>query len=131
MKCSLVLTVNSSSLQTPALAEITKDVWQNKKLIIPAGWLAHGFAGKGHVRDRIDVSGSRLVLLWHFGCDEAPQPDGDFRGGVPLSQRREVDGSAVYPICPPWTVRRLRAASRLGGTPKKRRYSRLNCEALP
>ena len=58
IKCSLVLTVDSSSLQTPVLAEITEDVWQNKKLIIPAGTLAYGFAGKGHVRDRIDVSGT-------------------------------------------------------------------------
>ena len=58
IKCSLVLTVDSSSLQTPVLAEITEDVWENKKLIIPAGTLAYGFAGKGHVRDRIDVSGT-------------------------------------------------------------------------
>ena len=53
-----MLTVDSSSLQTPVLAEITEDVWENKKLIIPAGTLAYGFAGKGHVRDRIDVSGT-------------------------------------------------------------------------
>ncbi len=63
IKCSLVLTVDSSSLQTPVLAEITEDVWENKKLIIPAGTLAYGFAGKGHVRDRIDVSGTWNLIF--------------------------------------------------------------------
>lgn len=61
IKCSLVLTVDSSSLQTPVLAFVTEDVWEKKRIIIPAGTLVYAFASKGHMRDRIDVTGN-----WDF-----------------------------------------------------------------
>lgn len=61
IKCSLILTVDSSSLQTPVLAVITEDVWEHQRIIIPAGSLVYAFASKGHMRDRIDVTGA-----WNF-----------------------------------------------------------------
>ncbi len=85
IKCSLVLTVDSSSLQTPVLAEITEDVWENKKLIIPAGTLAYGFAGKGHVRDRIDVSGA-WDLIFKDGREYQIR-------GVALDREKDANGA--------------------------------------
>jgi len=59
--CSLVLTIDSSSRDTPVLAEVTQDVKMyggTGKVVIPAGTLIAGFASPGRVRDRIEVKGS-------------------------------------------------------------------------
>lgn len=65
-KAALVLTVDSSSLETPVLALVTEDVYWNGRLIVPAGTQVHAQAGKGRVRDRIEISG-RYTFVWADG----------------------------------------------------------------
>ena len=64
--CQLIITVDSSSLQTPVLGFVTEDVWHNQRLILPAGTEVHSFAGQGRVRDRISVTGE-WTFVWQDG----------------------------------------------------------------
>jgi hypothetical protein len=61
--CALVNTVNSSHINTPVVGEVLRDIWQNKKLVIPAGTIVSSFAAGGAVRDRIEVAGSWLLVF--------------------------------------------------------------------
>jgi|GEM_PF-183086 len=83
--CQLVLTVDSSSLETPILGLVTDDVFHNGELIVPAGTEVHGFASTGRVRNRIEVKGS-WTLVWQDGkqyqlsgiaLDREKNPDGE------------------------------------------------------
>ena len=60
--CALVNTVNSSHINTPVVGEVLRDVYQNKKLIIPAGTIVSCFASNA-VRDRIEVAGTWLFVF--------------------------------------------------------------------
>lgn len=64
--CQLVITVDSSSLETPVVGFVTDDVWHNQTLIIPAGTEVHCFAKRGRVRDRIEVTGE-WKFIWGDG----------------------------------------------------------------
>lgn len=66
IKAALVITVDSSSLQTPVLALVTEDVYWNHQLIVPAGTQVHAKAGKGRTRDRIEVHGA-YTFIWEDG----------------------------------------------------------------
>jgi len=66
LKCKLVNTVDSGNLETPIIAELLEDVWQNGELVIPANTLLHGLAQKGRLRDRVDASGA-WRLVWQDG----------------------------------------------------------------
>ena len=59
--CQLVITVDSSSLETPVVGFVSEDVWHNQNLIVPAGTEVHCFAKRGRVRNRIEVNGT-----WNF-----------------------------------------------------------------
>lgn len=61
LKCKLVNTIDSANLETPVIALLLEDVWQNGKRIIPANTLIHGMARSGRLRDRVTASGA-----WHF-----------------------------------------------------------------
>jgi hypothetical protein len=61
--CALVNTIESSHINTPVVAEVIRDVYQNGHLIIPAGTLASSFAQSGAVRDRIEVAGTWLLVF--------------------------------------------------------------------
>ena len=67
--CALVLTVDSSSRDTPVLGEVTQDVkaYGTGKVVIPAGTLAAAFATPNRVRDRIEVKGSWLLIFVKTG----------------------------------------------------------------
>ncbi len=83
--CQLVITVDSSSLQTPVVGFVTEDVWHNQQLIVPAGTEVHSFAKRGRVRDRIEVSGEwkfvfhdgREVRIKGIALDRDYDPDKD------------------------------------------------------
>jgi hypothetical protein len=60
--CALVNTVESSHLNTPVVGEVLHDVYQNGRLIIPAGSVVSSFAESGAVRDRIEVAGVWLLV---------------------------------------------------------------------
>lgn len=66
LKCKLVNTVDSSNLETPVIAILLEDVWQNGELVIPANTLVHGTARAGRIRDRITASGT-WRFVWQDG----------------------------------------------------------------
>ncbi len=66
IKAALVLTVDSSSLETPVLALVTEDVYWNQKLIVPAGTQVQAKAAQGRTRDRIEVKG-QYTFIWADG----------------------------------------------------------------
>lgn len=53
LKCKLVNTVDSANLETPVIAVLLEDVWQNGERVIPANTLVHGTARAGRLRDRV------------------------------------------------------------------------------
>jgi hypothetical protein len=83
IKCQLVITVDSSSIETPVIGMVTEDVYHNGQLVIPAGTEVHGTAQKSHARDRIG-SGDDWVLVFRKSGD-------GFRNG----QEMEVKGVAL------------------------------------
>ena len=81
--CELVITVDSSSLQTPIVGLVTEDVFHHGQLVIPAGTEVHGKAQVDRVRERI-ASDGRWTLVWQ---------DGDELGvsGLALDHERDAD----------------------------------------
>jgi len=80
--CALVNTVESSHINTPVVGEVLRDMYQNGRLIIPAGAIVSSFAESGAVRDRIEVAGEWLIVYpdgWHLrlrgvACDREADP---------------------------------------------------------
>lgn len=84
VQCELIVTVDSSSINTPIIGLVTDDIWHNGRLIIPAGTEVHGTAKVDRVRERIASSGG-WTLVWQGGeeltvnglaLDREKQPDG-------------------------------------------------------
>jgi hypothetical protein len=84
-----VNTIDSANLETPVIALLLEDVWQNGKLVIPANTLVHGMARAGRLRDRVTANGS-WRFVWQDGR-ELP-----FHG-VALDREydHEVDGYGI------------------------------------
>jgi hypothetical protein len=61
-----VITVDSSSIQTPIVGLITEDVYHAGKLVVPAGTEVHGSAQVDRKRERI-ASGNSWRLVWQTG----------------------------------------------------------------
>lgn len=85
IKAALVITVDSSSLETPVLALVTEDVYWNRQLIVPAGTQVQAKASQGRTRDRIEVRGS-YTFIWADGREYNIN-------GVALDHERLPDGS--------------------------------------
>lgn len=64
--CELVITVDSSSIQTPIVGLVTEDIFHHGQLIIPAGTEVHGSAQVDRARERI-ASNGRWTLVWQSG----------------------------------------------------------------
>ncbi len=64
--CELVITVDSSSIQTPIIGLVTEDIFHHGELIIPAGTEVHGTAQVDRARERI-ASNGRWTLVWQNG----------------------------------------------------------------
>ena len=64
--CQTVITVDSSSLQTPIVGLITEDLYHAGQLVIPAGTEVHGTAQTDRSRERI-ASGNTWTLVWRGG----------------------------------------------------------------
>jgi Bacterial conjugation TrbI-like protein len=64
--CELVVTVDSSSIQTPIIGLVTEDIFHHGQLIIPAGTEVHGSAQVDRARERI-ASNGRWTLVWQNG----------------------------------------------------------------
>jgi len=83
--CELIVTVDSSSIQTPIIGLVTEDIYHNGRLIIPAGTEVHGKAQTDRTRERI-ASGNNWTLVWSSGeelrlsgvaLDREANPSGD------------------------------------------------------
>ena len=81
--CELIITVDSSSLQTPIIGLVTEDVFHHGQLIIPAGTEVHGTAQLDHARERI-ASNGRWTLVWQNGQELAVS-------GLALDRERDPD----------------------------------------
>ena len=64
--CELVITVDSSSINTPIVGLVTEDIFHHGQLIIPAGTEVHGTAQVDRARERI-ASDGRWTLVWQNG----------------------------------------------------------------
>ena len=64
--CETVITVDSSSIQTPIIGLITEDLYHAGRLVIPAGTEVHGSAQVDRSRERI-ASGNAWTLVWQTG----------------------------------------------------------------
>ena len=53
LRCELVNTVDSTNIDTPIIGLVIEDVWNDGRVIIPAGTEVHGVAQKSPVRERI------------------------------------------------------------------------------
>ena len=66
LKCELVNTVDSINLETPIIGIITEDVWNEGRLVIPAGTEVHGTAKQSAARERIG-SDRQWMLVFQDG----------------------------------------------------------------
>lgn len=66
LKVKLVNTVDSANLETPVIAVLLEDVWQNGQRVIPANTLLHGTAKAGRMRDRVTAAGT-WRFVWQDG----------------------------------------------------------------
>jgi hypothetical protein len=64
--CELIVTVDSSGIQTPIIGLVTEDIYHDGRLIIPAGTEVHGKAQTDRSRERIASSGN-WTLVWQTG----------------------------------------------------------------
>jgi hypothetical protein len=89
LKCKLVNTVDTANLETPVIALLLEDVWQNGKKVIPANTLVHGTARAGRIRDRVTASGT-WRFVWQDGRELA-------FNGVALDREydQEIDGYGI------------------------------------
>jgi hypothetical protein len=89
LKCKLVNTIDSANLETPVIAVLLEDVWQNGKKIIPANTLVHGTARASRMRDRVTASGT-WRFVWQDGRELA-------FNGVALDREydQDIDGYGI------------------------------------
>jgi hypothetical protein len=66
LKCKLVNTVDSANIETPVIAVLLEDVWQNNERVVPANTLVHGTARAGRIRDRVNAAGP-WRFVWQDG----------------------------------------------------------------
>ena len=83
--CELIVTIDSSSIQTPIVGLITEDIYHDGRLVIPAGTEVHGSAQADRKRERIASNGD-WTLVWQTGeelhlagiaLDREKNPGGD------------------------------------------------------
>ncbi|MGH8024052.1 MAG: TrbI/VirB10 family protein [Limisphaerales bacterium] len=94
--CETVITVDSSSMETPIVGLVTENVYYGGRLIIPAGTEVHGMAQTDRQRDRIATSTS-WKLVWQDGEEmqlKAIALDREFDNNTNQSGWAITDGSA-------------------------------------
>ena len=96
IQCETVITVDSSSLETPVIGLVTENVYFGGKLVIPAGTEVHGMAQTDRQRDRI-AGGTSWTLVWQDGEEmelKAVVLDREFDNSTNQSGWGITDGSA-------------------------------------
>jgi hypothetical protein len=91
LQCELVTTVDSSNISTPVVGLVTRDLYWNRKLLIPANSEVHAIAQADRSRNRIAVEGRWAVVLAKGGI----YPEGSelMLDGVALDMDKAPDGS--------------------------------------
>jgi hypothetical protein len=84
--CELVVTVDSSSIETPIIGLVTDDVWHQGLRIIPAGTEVHGRARLDRMRERIAAQG-QWTFVWQTGEELNVS-------GLGLDREQDSDGGA-------------------------------------
>ncbi|MBC8166510.1 MAG: TrbI/VirB10 family protein [Bryobacteraceae bacterium] len=83
IQCELIVTVDSSSINTPVIGLVTENVYHHGQLIIPVGTEVHGSAQVDRVRERI-ASDGRWTLVWQTGEELRVS-------GLALDREKEAD----------------------------------------
>jgi Bacterial conjugation TrbI-like protein len=94
--CETVITVDSSSMETPIIGLVTENIYFGGRLIIPAGTEVHGMAQTDRQRDRIATSTS-WTFVWQDGEEmqlKAIALDREFDNNTNQSGWAITDGSA-------------------------------------
>ncbi len=81
--CELVITVDSSSINTPIVGLVTEDVFHHGQLIVAAGTEVHGSATVDRTRERI-ASDGRWTIVWQNGEERNVS-------GLALDHERDAD----------------------------------------
>jgi len=85
LQCELVNTVDSSNIDTPIIGLLLKDIYNQGRLIIPAGTEVHGKAQVDRSRERI-ASQNSWTLVWQTGEELNVT-------GIALDMERQPDDS--------------------------------------
>ena len=94
--CETVVTVDSSSMQTPIIGLVTENIYYGGRLIIPAGTEVHGMAQTDRQRERI-AGNTSWTLVWQDGEEmqlKAVALDREFDNNTNQSGWAITDGSA-------------------------------------
>ena len=94
--CETVITVDSSSMQTPIVGLVTENIYYGGRLIIPAGTEVHGMAQTDRQRERI-AGNTSWTLVWQDGEEmqlKAVALDREFDNNTNQSGWAITDGSA-------------------------------------
>jgi len=94
--CETVITVDSSSMQTPIVGLVTENIYYGGRLIIPAGTEVHGMAQTDRQRERI-AGNTSWTLVWQDGEEmqlKAIALDREFDNNTNQSGWGITDGSA-------------------------------------
>jgi len=84
ISCQLIITVDSSALDTPIIGLVTEDVWHDGRLIVPVGTEVHGTARVDRMRERIASQG-QWTLVWQDGKEMR-------LSGLALDREKEASG---------------------------------------
>ena len=96
ISCETVITVDSSSMQTPIIGLVTENIYYGGRLIIPAGTEVHGMAQTDRQRERI-AGNTSWKLVWQNGEEmqlKAIALDREFDNNTNQSGWAITDGSA-------------------------------------
>jgi len=94
--CETIITVDSSSIQTPIVGLVTENIYYGGKLIIPAGTEVHGMAQTDRQRERI-AGNTSWTFVWQDGHEmriKAIALDREFDNDTNQSGWGITDGSA-------------------------------------
>jgi hypothetical protein len=94
--CETIITVDSSSIQTPIVGLVTENIYYGGKLIIPAGTEVHGMAQTDRERERI-AGNTSWTFVWQDGQEmrlKAIALDREFDNETNQSGWGITDGSA-------------------------------------
>ena len=94
--CETIITVDSSSTQTPIVGLVTENIYFGRRLIIPAGTEVHGMAQTDRQRERI-AGNTSWTFVWQDGEElriKALALDREFDNGTNQSGWGITDGSA-------------------------------------